>query len=87
MEVLDDFFEEASEVHEHNPWLEYIAIVSIARNGIPQKNIRHYGRKTFTHVEMRAYCSLLLVDSSPLDELPDPGTACYAKIYLRIPCF
>ena len=64
-----------------------IDIASIARNIIPQHNIQHYGRKTFTHEELRAYCSLLLVDSSPPGELLDLGTDWYAKIYLRIPCF
>ena len=29
--------------------------------------------RPFTHEELREYCSLVLVDRSPSDELPDPS--------------
>lgn len=74
LEVLDDFLEEAKEVHDHNPWLNY---------GLPLHRMREMGyhhrifdmmdERPFTYEELREFCSLLLIDRSPSDELPDPS--------------
>merc|ERR1712194_525843 len=65
MEVLDDFIAEASEVHEHNPWLNYALPI--------HRIFDMMDERPFTHEELREYCSLLLIDKSPSDELPDPS--------------
>ena len=38
LEVLDDFFEEAKEVHEHNPWLNY----ALPLHRIRESGFRHH---------------------------------------------
>ena len=122
MEVLDDFIAEASEVHEHNPWLNYALVgsASILRTislllkafalealtiGVclhrvfkPIHRLREMGyhhrifdmmdERPFTHEELREYCSLLLIDKSPSDELPDPSADWYVVLPLHVlhPC-
>ena len=81
LEVLDDFLEEAKEVHDHNPWLNY---------GLPLHRMREMGyhhrifdmmdERPFTYEELREFCSLLLIDRSPSDELPDPSADWYVSL-------
>merc|ERR1712194_377517 len=74
MEVLDDFIAEASEVHEHNPWLNYaLPIHRLREMGYHHRIFDMMDERPFTHEELREYCSLLLIDKSPSDELPDPS--------------
>jgi len=74
LEVLDDFIEEAGEVHEHNPWLNYaLPLHRLREMGYQHRIFDMMDERPFTHEELREYCTLLLIDSSPSDELPDPS--------------
>lgn len=74
LEVLDDFLEEANEVHEHNPWLNYaLPLHRLREMGYHHRIFDMMDERPFTHEELREYCSLILVDRSPSDELPDPS--------------
>mmetsp|Transcript_3435 Transcript_3435/g.5150 ORF Transcript_3435/g.5150 Transcript_3435/m.5150 type:complete len:426 (+) Transcript_3435:77-1354(+) len=74
LEVLDDFIEEAGEVHEHNPWLNYaLPLHRLREMGYHHRIFDMMDERPFTHEELREYCSLLLIDRSPSDELPDPS--------------
>jgi len=74
LEVLDDFLEEATEVNEHNPWLNYaLPLHRLREMGYHHRIFDMMDERAFTHEELREYCSLLLVDKSPSDELPDPS--------------
>merc|ERR1712194_617106 len=89
MEVLDDFIAEASEVHEHNPWLNYaLPIHRLREMGYHHRIFDMMDERPFTHEELREYCSLLLIDKSPSDELPDPSADWYVVLPLHVlhPC-
>ena len=74
LEVLDDFLEEAGEVHGHNPWLNYaLPLHRLREMGYHHRIFDMMDERPFTHEELREYCSLLLVDRHPSDELPDPS--------------
>jgi len=74
LEVLDDFIAEAGEVHEHNPWLNYaLPLHRLREMGYHHRIFDMMDERPFTHEELREYCSLVLVDRSPSDELPDPS--------------
>ena len=83
MEVLDDFLEEAKEVHEHNPWLNYILPLHRLREmGYHDRVFDMMDERQFTHEELREFCSVLLLDKSPSDELPDPSADWYVSIQM-----
>merc|ERR1712013_335679 len=74
LEGLDDFIAEAEEVHEHNPWLNYaLPLHRLREMGYHHRIFDMMDERPFTHEELREYCSLLLIDRSPSDELPDPS--------------
>jgi hypothetical protein len=74
LEVLDDFLEEAQEVHEFNPWLNYaLPLHRLREMGYHNRIFDMMDERAFTREELREYCSLLLLDKSPSDELPDPS--------------
>mmetsp|Transcript_58647 Transcript_58647/g.124453 ORF Transcript_58647/g.124453 Transcript_58647/m.124453 type:complete len:414 (+) Transcript_58647:220-1461(+) len=74
LEVLDDFIGEAGEVYEHNPWLNYaLPLHRLREMGYHHRIFDMMDERPFTHEELREYCSLLLIDRSPSDELPDPS--------------
>merc|ERR1712013_877053 len=74
LEVLDDFIAEAEEVHEHNPWLNYaLPLHRLREMGYHHRIFDMMDERPFTHEELREYCSLLLIDRSSSDELPDPS--------------
>lgn len=78
LEVLDDFLEEAKEVNEHNPWLNYaLPLHRLREMGYHHRIFDMMDERPFTHEELREYCSLLLVERSPSDELPDPSADWY----------
>ena len=82
MEVLDDFVGEAQEVHEHNPWMNYaLPLHRLREMGYHHRIFDMMDERPFTHEELREYCSLLLIDSSPSDELPDPSADWYVLHY------
>jgi len=73
LEVLDDYFAEASEVFKQNKWLNY---------GVPLHRCRELGyhdrlldlidERTLSSGEMRAFCALLFgIDN--IDDIPDPA--------------
>jgi hypothetical protein len=74
LEVLDDFLEEANEVHEHNPWLNYaLPIHRLREMGYQHRCFDMMDERTFTHGELRDFCSLLFGNGTANDELPDPA--------------
>ena len=74
LEVLDDFLEEAKEVHDCNPWLNYaLPLHRLREMGYHHRIFDMMDERPFTHEELREYCSLLLIDRTPADELPDPS--------------
>jgi len=74
MEVLDDFLGEAIEVHDHNPWLNYaLPLHRLREMGFHHRVFDMMDERPFTHEELREYCSLLLLGTSPPSELPDPS--------------
>lgn len=74
LEVLDDFLEEAKEVHEQNPWLNYaLPLHRLREMGYHHRIFDMMDERPFTHEELREFCTLMLVDQSPSDELPDPS--------------
>ena len=83
LEVLDDFLEEATEVHEHNPWLNYaLPLHRLREMGYHHRIFDMMDERPFTHEELREYCSLLLIDRTPADELPDPSADWYVILCL-----
>eukprot|EP00970_Alexandrium_tamarense_P001901 scaffold247_cov189-Alexandrium_tamarense.AAC.6 len=74
LEVLDDFLEEAKEVYEHNPWLNYaLPLHRLREMGYQHRVFDMMDERKFTHEELRDFCSLLFNDKFPSDELPDPS--------------
>eukprot|EP00584_Thalassiosira_punctigera_P012876 CAMPEP_0172552070 /NCGR_PEP_ID=MMETSP1067-20121228/43612_1 /TAXON_ID=265564 ORGANISM="Thalassiosira punctigera, Strain Tpunct2005C2" /NCGR_SAMPLE_ID=MMETSP1067 /ASSEMBLY_ACC=CAM_ASM_000444 /LENGTH=412 /DNA_ID=CAMNT_0013339985 /DNA_START=219 /DNA_END=1454 /DNA_ORIENTATION=+ len=74
LEVLDDFLEEAKEIDEHNPWLNYaLPLHRLRELGYHDRVFDMMDERPFTHEELRQFCTMLLVDKSPSDELPDPS--------------
>ena len=74
LEVLDDFLEEAKGVHEHNPWLNYaLQLHRLREMGYHHRVFDMMDERPFTHEELREFCSLLFLDESSSEELPDPS--------------
>ena len=74
LEVLDDFLEEANEIHEHNPWLNYaLPIHRLREMGYQHRCFDMMDERRFTHEELREFCGLLLGNGRVSDELPDPA--------------
>ena len=73
MEVLDDFVEEAQEVHGHNPWLNYALPLHRMREfGFHDRIFDMLDERALTEGELREFCVFLFgVDN--LDGFPDPG--------------
>ena len=82
---MDDFIEEASEDQEHNHWLNYtLPLHRLQEMRYHTRIFNMIDERPFTHKELRGYCSFLLVDSAPSDELPDPGTDWYRLVHTHI---
>jgi len=74
LDVLDDFIEEAKEIDEHNPWLTYaLPLHRLREMGYHDRIFDMMDERPFTHEELRRFCSMLLNDKSPSDDLPDPS--------------
>lgn len=74
LEVLDDFLEEADEVYEHNPWLKYaLPLHRLREMGYHNRVFDMIDERKLTHQEIKDFCSLLLIDTQPYDQLPDPS--------------
>jgi hypothetical protein len=74
LEVLDDFLEEAEEVYEHNPWLNYaLPLHRLREMGYHNRVFDMVDERPLTHQEVKDFCSLLLIDRQPYDQLPDPS--------------
>ena len=72
VEVLDDFIQEAKEVHKKNKWLTYTLPLHRCREmGIHHRVFDLLDERTLTLSEMGQYWELIL--NSQLNELPDPA--------------
>jgi len=72
IDVLDDFFAEAKEVYEHNPWLNYaLPLHRMRENGFYHKLFDLIDERPLTADELRDFF-LLLYGADTLDGLPDP---------------
>ena len=68
MEVLEDIFEEANEVFEHNPWLTYCEPLHRLREfGVPLGEIDVLDEAPLSLEQIRLVCSIMydlkLIDS------------------------
>eukprot|EP00581_Thalassiosira_minuscula_P007576 CAMPEP_0183703774 /NCGR_PEP_ID=MMETSP0737-20130205/1387_1 /TAXON_ID=385413 /ORGANISM="Thalassiosira miniscula, Strain CCMP1093" /LENGTH=420 /DNA_ID=CAMNT_0025930571 /DNA_START=175 /DNA_END=1437 /DNA_ORIENTATION=- len=74
LEVLDDFIEEAKEIHKHNPWLNYaLPLHRLREMGYHDRVFDMMDERPFTHEELRKFCNTLLTEQHPSEELPDPS--------------
>ncbi|KAL3767806.1 hypothetical protein ACHAWO_005216 [Cyclotella atomus] len=74
LEVLDDFLQEANEVNEHNPWLNYaLPLHRLRELGYQHRSFDMLDERKFTLGELRDFCGLLFGNGSASDELPDPA--------------
>jgi hypothetical protein len=74
LEVLDDFLEEADEVYEHNPWLNYaLPLHRLREMGYHNRVFDMIDERKLTHQEIKDFCSLILIDTQSYDQLPDPS--------------
>jgi uncharacterized protein YegL len=74
LEVLDDFLKEADEVYEHNPWLNYaLPLHRLREMGYHNRVFDMIDERKLTHQEIKDFASLLLIDTQPYDQLPDPS--------------
>lgn len=75
LEVLDDFLEEAKEIYQHNPWLNYaLPLHRLREMGYHDRVFDMMDERPFTHEELRSFCSTLLVHgTNSSDNLPDPS--------------
>lgn len=72
LEVLDDFVDEAKEVYQFNPWLNYALPLHRCREfGIQSRLFDLLDEKTLTMDEMSEFLQLVFVDSDSY--LPDPA--------------
>jgi len=72
LEVLDDFLEEANEVNEHNPWLNYaLPLHRLRELGYQHRSFDMLDERKFTLGELKEFCELLFGNNDGL--LPDPA--------------
>ena len=88
LEVLDDFVDEAKEVYQYNPWLNYALPLHRCREwGFPSRLFDLLDEKTLTMDEMRDFLELVFVDSKTC--LPDPAAdweefkKCVSKLIVK----
>mmetsp|Transcript_11088 Transcript_11088/g.20231 ORF Transcript_11088/g.20231 Transcript_11088/m.20231 type:complete len:383 (-) Transcript_11088:112-1260(-) len=72
LEVLDDFVGEATEVYEHNAWLNYtLALHRCREMGYHNRLFDLLDERTLTKGELRDFC-MLLFGNSMFDSVPEP---------------
>lgn len=73
MDVLDDWQEEAKEIYEHNPWLNYaLPLHRLREMGYHHRVFDMLDERPFTHEEVKEFCNLILADDKT-PKLPDPS--------------
>eukprot|EP00565_Helicotheca_tamesis_P009050 CAMPEP_0185726140 /NCGR_PEP_ID=MMETSP1171-20130828/2204_1 /TAXON_ID=374046 /ORGANISM="Helicotheca tamensis, Strain CCMP826" /LENGTH=411 /DNA_ID=CAMNT_0028394429 /DNA_START=231 /DNA_END=1463 /DNA_ORIENTATION=- len=73
VEVLDDFVDEAKEVHKHNPWLNYALPLHRCREmGFHDRLFDLLDERTLTKAELYQFCCLLFGGDLWDDGVPDP---------------
>lgn len=72
IEVLDDFIEEANEVHSFNKWLNYTLVLHRCREmGFHNRLFDLLDERKLTKTEIREFCMLML-GKGQFDGVPDP---------------
>ena len=72
LEVLDDYFGEAQEVYDENPWLNYtLPIHRMREAGIQHRLFDLLDERKFTRSELYDFC-LLIFGITGFDAVPDP---------------
>ena len=72
IEVLDDFVQEAEEVHKFNPWLNYTLCIHRMREmGVQNRLFDFLDERALTLGEVGEFCTLLL-GRDVMDGVPDP---------------
>lgn len=72
VDVLDDFFAEAQEVHEHNKWLTYaLPLHRMREMGFYHKLFDLIDERALTRDELKDFF-LLIYGANALDGIPDP---------------
>lgn len=72
IEVLDDLSQEAEEVYEHNPWVNYsLPLHRMREMGNPHRLFDLLDERKFTRAELRDFC-FLLFGAGNFDGVPDP---------------
>ena len=75
LEVLDDFMDEAEEVHSHNPWLNYALPLHRCREfGLQNRVLDLLDERALTKGELHDFCTFLFGDRIWVngETLPDP---------------
>lgn len=72
IEVLDDFVQEAEEVHQFNPWLNYTLCIHRMREmGVHNRLFDFLDERALTLGEVGEFCTLVL-GREAMDGVPDP---------------
>ena len=72
IDVLDDWMHEATEVHEHNPWVTYTLPLHLSReSGITCTEFDALDERPLSLVELKEICSYLF-EMGPEENIPDP---------------
>mmetsp|Transcript_23097 Transcript_23097/g.38176 ORF Transcript_23097/g.38176 Transcript_23097/m.38176 type:complete len:185 (+) Transcript_23097:270-824(+) len=76
MDVLDDFFGEAQEVHGHtNQWLSYgMPLQRFREGGFRSRLADLLDERPLTRDELRDFAGLMFGEANVMDGLPDPQT-------------
>lgn len=72
LEVLDNYTDEAAEIHKVNPWLNYIlALHRMREMGLQNRIIDFLDERLLALYEVRDFCALLF-GKGKMDGVPDP---------------
>jgi len=74
LEVIDDFFHEAKEVHRHNPWLNYCLPLHRAREfGFQDRVLDYIDERPLSVADLKKFCAMLFGDEklSAIDPAQD----------------
>lgn len=73
-EILDDFIEEATEIHRHNKWLNYTLLIHRCREiGFHDRMFDFLYERKLTEEELHNFCMLIL-GKHRFNNIPEPSS-------------